>query len=133
MSTFFEKEVQRLDYPDVADRMRLIKKDNWSMDIVLCRNLEFEDGTILNGQETWESYKRLLQNQELSYEEKQIKLSEVRSKLAYFTYQIKRNSQVPYNDVLGELRCIFDGEQYFENGKLNRNKFEAGGALFIDL
>ena len=97
------------------------------------QDLEFEDGTILNGQETWESYKRLLQNQELSYEEKQIKLSEVRSKLAYFTYQIKRNSQVPYNDVLGELRCIFDGEQYFENGKLNRNKFEAGGALFIDL
>lgn len=133
LNTFFEKEVQRLDYPDVADRMQLIKKDNWSMDIVLCRNLEFEDGTILNGQETWESYKRLLQNQELSYEEKQIKLSEVRSKLAYFTYQIKRNSQVPYNDVLGELRCIFDGEQYFENGKLNRNKFEAGGALFIDL
>lgn len=133
LNIFFEDQVQKLNFPDVSDRMKLIEDDEWSMDIVLCRDLEFNDGTVLSGKEIWEKYKLLLQDQEISYGEKQVKLSEVRSELSYFIYKIKRNSQVPYNDILGELRCIFDGEQYFENGKLNRRKFEEGGALFIDL
>ena len=52
---------------------------------------------------------------DMEYAKKQIKLSVARSNLKYFTYRIKKNSDLIYNDILGELRCIYDGEQYFEN------------------
>ena len=44
-----------------------------------------------------------------------------------------KNSDLIYNDILGELRCIYDGEQYFENGKLNKKLLEQSGGVFIDI
>ena len=37
--------------------MQLIDDNSWSMDIVLCRRLELEDGTVLDGEEVWNEYK----------------------------------------------------------------------------
>lgn len=130
----FEESIRILDFPGISERMKLIDDDEWSMDIVLCRKIQLEDGTILDGEEIWNKYKNMLVNQEIvDYAQRQIELSRIRSQLKYFTYKIKKNSSLVYNDILGELRCIYDGEQYFENGKLNRKKFEQSGGLFIDL
>ncbi|MFT3983428.1 MAG: CRISPR-associated helicase Cas3' [Lachnospiraceae bacterium] len=129
---FFREHVKILDYPAIEERMKLIEDENWSMSIVLCRTLQTEDGASLEGRLVWEDYKILLQDQEMEYAKKQVLLSEVRSKLNYFTYQIKKNVNLAVNDMIGELYCIYEGEQYFANGKLDREKLEREGMLFFD-
>lgn len=129
---FIENEVAKLDFPKIEERMRLIDDDNWNMSIVLCRKLEFEDGTILDGLTVWNEYKELLQNRTMDYAKKQIELSKVRSQLNYFIYQVKKNPDLAYNDVIGELKCIYDGEKYFEYGKISREKLETDNILFLD-
>lgn len=129
---FMENEVAKLDFPKIEERMRLIDDDNWSMSIVLCRELEFKDGLILSGEDVWKRYKELLQDGIMDYAQKQIELSKVRSQLNYFIYQVKKNPNLAYNDVIGELKCIYDGEKYFEYGKISREKLETDNILFLD-
>jgi len=128
---FFENEVAKLNFPEIEKRMRLIKEDDWNMNIVLCRRLKLEDGSVLDGIYVWEQYKELLYDQTMDYAQKQIELSKVRSQLNYFTYQIKKNDDLAFNDMIGELRCIYDGEKYFKYGKLDRTKLETDGGLFF--
>lgn len=129
---FFDDVVAKLNFPEISKRMQLIDENNWSISIVLCRKLELEDGSILSGKDVWENYKELLQDKTMDYAQKQIKLSKIRSQLNYFIYEIKQNPNLAFNDIIGELRCIYDGEQYFEFGKLNREKLETEGMLFLD-
>lgn len=132
LDSFFTEAVKTLDFPAVEERMRLIHKDNWHMSVVLCRSLKLDNGEVLNGVEIWKTYKSLLENKEMDYAEKRVKLSFVMSQLSYFIYQIKKNPDLFYNDIIGELICIFDGDDLFENGKLNKGKLEKGGILFLD-
>lgn len=132
LRAFFGEKVKELHFPDIAERMKLIREDDWHMSIVLCRRLEMEDGTILDGLEVWREYRELLQDREMEYAKRQVVLSQARSKLSYFLYQIKKNPNLPYSDVLGELYCIEDGDKYFVNGKLNRNMLEQEGVMFIE-
>lgn len=131
LEDFFINSVQKLNFIGVSDRMKLIADNTWNISVVLCRKLNFDDGTVLDGKIVWEKYKNLLCNTEMNYAEKQVKLSKIRSQLNYFVYQFKKNSDFAYNDILGELYCIYDGEQYFESGKLNRKKMENSEVLFI--
>lgn len=126
---FFGINVKFLDFPEIQKRMRLIDKNMTS--VVLCREIELEDKTMLDGKQIWDEYKSLLQDAEMNYAEKQVKLSKIRSLLNNFIYQIY-STDINYNDVIGELYCIHDADKYFENGKLNRKMFESEGALFID-
>lgn len=132
LGKFFKDKVQRLKYKEVEERMKLIEDDNWSMSIVLCRTLTFDDGTRLDGKETWDEYKNLLNNSTMDYAKKRVKLQEVRGKLSYFVYRIKKNYDLPFSDILGEMRCIEDAEKYFEHGKINREKLEEESLLFLD-
>ena len=47
--------------------MQLIDDNSWSMDIVLCRRLELEDGTVLDGEEVWNEYKNILEDSDMEY------------------------------------------------------------------
>lgn len=128
---FFDNQVAG-DFPAVEKRMQLIEEDQWHMSVYLSRVIELPDGQHLDGDICWSEYKELLQNQTMEYAEKQVKLSAARSKINYFIYQIKKNSNLVYNDFLGELVKIDHGEKFFENGKLNRKKLEEAGGMFID-
>ena len=108
--------------------MRLIEERDWLVSVVLCRVLERKDGEVLDGRKVWEQYKALLCDRQMGYAEKQIKLSRVKSKLSYFLYQVKK-PVLDYSDLCGELYCYYNGEDYLENGKLNREKL-GGGTLF---
>lgn len=102
--------------------MKLIDDDFWSIDVVLCRKIELEDGSVLDGWEVWNHYKELLQDNDMDYSKKQVKLIEVRSQLSYFIYKLKGNVDMQYNDIIGELRCIEDASDYFIDGKLDRKR-----------
>ena len=49
-----------------------------------------------------------------------------------FIYQIKRNQDLLYNDKVGEIFYIEDGEKYFKNGKLDRKKIQGEVGRFVE-
>lgn len=51
----------------------------------------------------------------------------------YFIYEIKRNENLVYDDKIGELYFIRNGDNYFNNNKLNKEKLEHEGELFINI
>ena len=130
LEDFFCKDVGGLNFKTVENNMKLIEEDMWSISVYLCTNIKREDGSILNGKEVWDNYKRLLSDKKLKYAEKEVKLSESRSLLNYFIYQVKK-ADILYNDRVGELYFIEDGEKYFKDGKIDKEKLTTGIGDFI--
>ncbi|HBA04645.1 MAG TPA: CRISPR-associated helicase/endonuclease Cas3, partial [Clostridium sp.] len=118
LENFFKNEVGKLNFPKIEKRMELISDDMWNLSVFIARELETQNKTILDGREIWENYRALLSDNSLKYAEKEVKLSEIRALLNYFIYQIKK-SDIIYNDRLGELHYIEDGEKYFKDGKID--------------
>ena len=133
LNNFFEEYVGRLNFKVVEKRMRLIDDNDWNMSVYLGRVIKDEHGEEIDGVKVWNDYKELLLNNCISYAEKQIKLSEVKSLMNYFIYEIKKNIDLPYNDKIGELYFIEDGDRFFDGEKLNKEKFASEGGLFLDL
>lgn len=131
LSYFFNEDVYKLDFHNVFKRMKLIDDDSYSVDVVLCRKIELEDGTILDGWDIWNRYKDLLQNNDMEYSQKQVKLIEVRSLLNHFIYRFKNSTDLQYNDIIGELRCIEDASDYFIDDHLDIEKLEQSSYDFI--
>ncbi len=129
---FFKENVWMLNFNKISERMKLIEDDNWSMSVYLARNIH-ESEVNLDGEKIWNDYKWLLQDNKMNFSEKQVKLSNVRSKMNYFIYEISKNMDLPYNDKIGELYYIENGEKYFENGKLDKEKFKNEVGMFIDV
>ncbi|MBS7007945.1 CRISPR-associated helicase Cas3' [Anaerostipes sp.] len=119
ITAFFNSVLGLLDHYKIEERMKLIQDDMWSMSVYLCRKVEEEDGTLIDGKEVWDQYKKLLMDQEMDYSKKKYLLSEVRSKMNYFTYAIQK-TDLMYSDRIGELYMIEDGEKYYRNGRLNK-------------
>lgn len=129
---FFKKQVGELKFPEVCQHMRLIEEQNWNMSVYLGRKIKGENGETLDGNKLWEDYKELLMNMDMRYAEKCVRLSEIKAKMNCFIYEIKQNSQITYNDQIGELFYIEEGEKYFENGRLNREKIQGQIGEFVD-
>ncbi|NFJ63285.1 hypothetical protein FC886_18845 [Clostridium botulinum] len=129
---FINDKIGNLDFLEVENKMKLIDDDKDEVTVFLCRNIILENGQELDGKKVWEDYKELLKDGELRYSEKKVKLSKVSSNLNYFIYKVK-SRDFPYNDRLGEIYCIYDGENYFSNGKFDRKNFIAGASNFIEI
>lgn len=128
----FFAQVGKLDVGKINDRMKLIDDDEWSCPVFLNKKVTFSDNQCLEGDKVWNEYKQLLKNKNAyEYAEWKIKLSIVKSKMNYFTYQINKSSLFPYTEQLGELFYIDDAEQYFEGGKFIREKLENQTGTFI--
>ena len=128
----FVDNVKKLDFVWISQKMKLIdKNDDWKMSVYFAREITTDTGEIIDGKQVWERYRELLSDMTMNYAKKQILLSEVKSKLSYFIYQIKIDNSLDYNDRIGELYLIEDAEQYFENGRLNTDKFYSQGNLFV--
>lgn len=128
---FINELIFKLNFPKVSERMKLIDDNYWAIDVVLCRKIELEDGTILDGWNIWNCYKKLLQDNEMDYSKRQVKLIEIRSQLSYFIYRFKNSVDIHYNDIIGELRCIEDASEYFVDGKLDRDKISKSSFDFL--
>ncbi len=132
LDDFFETSVAKLDFEKIKDRLKLINEDKWSMSVYLARIIDDEKGEKLDGEKIWGEYKELLNDFSMPYAEKRIKLSEVKSKMNNFIYQIKKNSNFVYDDKIGEIYYIENGEKYFENKKLNRERLQGEVGDFVD-
>ena len=128
----FVDNVKKLDFVWISQKMKLIdKNDDWKMSVYFAREITTDTGEIIDGKQVWERYRELLSDMTMNYAKKQILLSEVKSKMSYFIYQIKIDNSLDYNDRFGEVYLIEDAEQYFENGRLNTDKFYSQGNLFV--
>ena len=136
LEVFFKEDVWMLNFKVIENRMKLIEDNNFTMSIYLARELEYSDDDNLiklNGEEIWREYKYLLRNNKMDFAEKEVRLSKVRSHMNYFIYEINKNIDLPYNDKVGELYYIENGEKYFKNGKLDKEKFKNEVGMFIGL
>lgn len=125
-------QVGKLNNPAISEKMKLINDDEWSCTVFLNRRIKLTNGENLDGEMVWNEYKHLLKNKnDYNYAEWRIKLSIVKSKLTYFTYQINSRSLFPYTEQIGEIFYIDDSEQYFEEGKFIRDKLENQIGTFI--
>ena len=130
LNDFFINYVGKLNFPMVEKRMELINDDMWSLSVFLARTIELENNVVLDGSKVWEDYKNILMDTKMEYAEKEVRLSIIRSFLNYFIYQVKK-SDLLYNDRLGELYYIEDGEKYFKDGKVDKEKLTTGIGDFI--
>lgn len=131
----FFLQVMKLNAPFISDRMKLIDDNEWCCTVFLNRKLTLLSGETLVGEKIWNDYKQLMLNKsDYGYAEWRIKLSNVKSKMNYFMYQINKNSSFPYtekSEQLGEIFYIRDADQYFEGGKFIREKLESQVGTFI--
>lgn len=132
LDDFFKEGVACLDYKKVSERMRLIDDDKSRISIFLGRKIMI-NGEEVDGRFCWETYKSLLNNHKMDYSEKKIKLYNIKASMNYFTYQIRKDSNLIYSDLVGDLYYIENGEQYFDDGKLNRDRLKNAGCLFLDI
>ncbi len=107
------------NYDKVEELMKLIDVKN-KFTLFLNSEIEGEDGNILIGKDIWKEYCDILSDRELSYAEKRVKLSKTMEKMDYFTYEVD-DITFSYNDRIGDLIYIEDGEKFLENGKFNIN------------
>ena len=88
--------------------------------------IELDNGEKIIGSNVWNEYCSLLDDNEMEYSEKRVKLSGVMSKLVLFTYEIMADNEFIYNDKRGDIYYIENGEQYFVHGKFNKNNLLRG-------
>lgn len=126
MESFIE-EIRDLHFYKIQKRMELINEEDWYVSVFIPRVITLSDGTVINGNDIWEKYKNLLLNNEMEYAKKQVKISGVKSWFQYFIYKVKRDCDFNYNDRIGEMYLLQDGEQYLKDGRLDME----GGSLFL--
>lgn len=129
LESFFINKVGNLKFKEVRERMKLIDDNDYDMSVFLKRVIKVH-GKEIDGAELWEEYKTTLKKN-MEYAEKQIKLSEIRSKMNYFIYKVRKNNNLCYNDRIGDLICIDDGDKFFDGNKLDKEKFTQDAEIFI--
>lgn len=130
IQAFINDVIGKLNFLGVEQKMKLIDDDKDEVTVFLCREISLENGEILNGKDVWDDYKNLFKNSDLDYAEKKVKLSKITSNLNYYIYKVK-SRDFSYNERLGEIYCIDEGEKYFTNGKFDRENFNTGASDFI--
>lgn len=118
---YFRKEtVGKLKFEDVKKRLELIEEAK-EYTLFINREVTLEDGKILKGEDVWQEYTDLLKDTKMSYAERRVKLSIVNEKVDYFTYKVNRYLS-SYDDCIGDMFYINDGDKYFTEGKFDRSK-----------
>ena len=131
MERFEIHQLGILDFPAIARRLRLIEKDKLVQDVFLCRKITLENGQVLDGAEVWSQYRALLYDEDMPFAEKKVKLSRVRARMSHFIYQIRMKDGAIPDEQLGSLMFFKEGESFFRNGRLDREKLEEMDGLFV--
>ena len=127
LKEFFSQKVGILNMPEVAEKMKLIDDNTQGIFICFGRKLGDVDSRML-----WWEYKELLENTQMNYAEKKVRLHNLRSEMNAFIYQFKNSALVEANEHIGDLYFIENGEEYFdENGVLKRELFSDDTDLFL--
>lgn len=118
----FEKDLIKLNFEKISKHMELIDDNRQMIELFLNRNLRI-NGKEIKGSEIWNQYINLIENKDMNYSEKIVKLSEKKAQMSDFLYRITKRDFVKYigkaNDIIGNLVYIEDGEKYIYNERLS--------------
>lgn len=128
---FFRDEVACLNYQKVSKRMELIQDTRDRVTIFLGRTVMGVNGDEFDGKDIWNRYLDLLKDNEIDYAKKVYELSVVKSKMNYFMYQVNKKAQFDYQQQVGDIYYIENGDDYIRDGKLKIELFETENELFI--
>lgn len=128
---FFRDEVACLNYQKVSKRMELIQDTIDRVTIFLGRTVMGVNGDEFDGKDIWNRYLDLLKDNEIEYAKKVYELSVVKSKMNYFMYQVNKKAQFDYQQQVGDIYYIENGDDYIRDGKLKIELFETENELFI--
>lgn len=136
--SYFTSNVQQLQFKNVEEQMRLIPDKQYTLFIDHKLTVTTDVGPkLLEGTKVWEQFKYLLADKELGYAERIVKLSQIKEKMAYFTYSYgpQRNSKLNtpgvYTEMIGSLFYVSNGERFMELDentgakKFNRQAYSA--------
>jgi len=107
------------------------------LQVYLAYQFKDEKGNAVDGNEIWENFKFLLYDNKMEYAEKQVKLSQVYSKMSYFIYNIqtygKSNYPKIFDEEIGNIFYIRDGSKYITaDGKFDKDKYnKMPGSIFL--
>lgn len=115
--------------------MKLIDEDKNIVQVYLARKIIDINGDLVDGKEIWKQYVNLWKMKySMDYAEWKVNMSIITSKMNYFIYQVnKSNLELKeYNDKMGNIIYIEDGDKYFKKDKFNREMLQGvGGIDFI--
>ena len=118
----FEKDLIKLNFEKISKHIELIDDNRQMIELFLNRNLSI-NGKEINGSEIWTQYANLIENKDVDYSEKMVKLSEKKAQMSDFLYKITKRDFLKYigkaNDIIGNLVYIEDGEKYIYKERLN--------------
>lgn len=135
---YFTEKVRQLQFKDVEETMRLITEKHYTLFIAHQATYMNENGTevTVDGAQVWAEFNTLLADREMEYSEKRVKLSQLKEKMAYFTFnfgnQNDPRSITPhhYTEIVGDMYYIADGEQFMELDSLTgAKKFNREGYI----
>ena len=106
--------------------MELIDDDKKEYQVFLNRKIKDKEGKIISGKNAWNNYVKLLENKDMKYAEKKVKLSYIIEKMNYFMYKVNTVNN-SYTEVVGDIFYIENGEKYFTDGKFDRELFKNKG------
>lgn len=131
----FLENIADLNYEYIAEHMKLIDENKNIVQVYLARTIKDVNGNVINGKEIWQQYINLLKMRySMDYAEWKVNMSIITSKMNYFIYQVnKANLELKeYNDKMGNIIYIDDGDKYFKKDKFNREMLQGvGGMDFI--
>lgn len=119
---FMKNGVNKLKFKAIEEKMNLID-DQYQYSVFLSRDLKISDTEILHGDEVWNTYVTLLEDNEMDYSEKRVKLQEASINLNHFIYKT-RKKDFKYEKHLADLYYLSNVDNYFENGRFVRKNFD---------
>lgn len=120
---FIKNAVNTLNFIKIEEKMRLIDDDKYKYSVFLSRIIPISDTEILNGETVWNDYIKILEDEEMEYTEKKVKLFDARTDLNYFIYKTSNNN-IQYEKRIGDLFYISETDEYFKDGKFIRNSLD---------
>lgn len=131
----FLKFIADLNYKCIDKHMKLIDEDKNIVQVYLARKIVDINGDLVDGKEIWKQYVNLWKmKNSMDYAEWKVNMSIITSKMNYFIYQVNRSNLElkEYNDKMGNIIYIEDGDKYFKKDKFNREMLQGvGGIDFI--
>ncbi|MDF2821877.1 MAG: CRISPR-associated helicase Cas3/CRISPR-associated endonuclease Cas3-HD [Clostridiales bacterium] len=111
---------RNLNFREIENTMSLMEPN---YQLYLGYKLHRNNGEIIDGNSLWLEYKELCSNNVLGYAEKRIRLSELYSKMTFFTYNLRYADSAKFcGEEFGGYIYIQNGDEFMDNGKFDRQK-----------
>lgn len=106
----FDKMLDDLQFNKIAKYLKLIDEKNYT----LVLNFEIKINNVwLSGEKVWNDFKHALKDNEVSYAEKTVKLSQIAELLDYFTFNIFQEPKY-FDESIGSLYFVQDCTEFVE-------------------